>query len=159
MRFIFVKSLLMLVAIPLMASKSNFDSFIQFTVKNFNPPESVARVCDWQYAIVKLHINHVNQVTGYEVLNNVSKDFKSSLSYLKGYQFDKKASINQRHVLFCLSIVNFRMENCDTVGPNHHKLLKGVNKLKEYQANHKVEEKNSIFIYKEFTKQIFDYQK
>jgi hypothetical protein len=153
----FILSLIALLIIP--SYNSDFGDFVRFAVKNFDPPETVARKCDWQYAIIKLQVNKENKVVSFETLNEVSHDFNESLSFLKSYKFDSKLHINQRPILFCLSIVNLRWENCDSVGPNNRKFLKGVDKLKAYQSKHMQDEKNSIFIYKEFTKQIFDYEK
>jgi hypothetical protein len=157
MKYIILKCLFISFAITwLTVFKLNFDNFLQFTTKNFNPPESVARICDWQYVLIKLNTDSMNRVVDYEVLNDFSEDFKSSLTYLKGYQFGKNMPINKRSIVFCLSIINLRIENCDTVGPNHRKLLKGVDKLREYKKTHHLDDRNNIFIYKEVTKQIFD---
>jgi hypothetical protein len=75
----------------LMFSKShvNYDDLLYYTAKKFRAPESVNRICTWQYAIIKLQTNKSNQVVSYSILNNVSTDLTNSLKYLIGYQFKK----------------------------------------------------------------------
>jgi len=129
------------------------DNFTDFIMHNFDPPESVQRICIWQYVILKVHIDRTNKVTNYSIMNPVVNGLDSSFNFIKGYQFSKQAVWRKKNLILCIGLQNNRIEACDTVTNDGHPTpLMELNKFrKTYKKN------DAVFIHKNLYKMIEDW--
>lgn len=152
MKFLLIK-LLLILFIPI---RSDFTPFLDFVRFKFYPPESVKRVCTWQYAIIKVKTDRNNVITSYHVENKVSSDLINSFSFLKGYAFDKNIPINKHPIVFCVSIENRRTDSCDIPKPLNYKHEEPASKLKLYKLQHANKKMDLIYIKTIITEIVYD---
>ncbi len=153
MKFLLTKLLIVLILLP--HKNVNIDAFMNFIGTNLYLPESVKRVCTWQYAIVKVETDN-NIITSYHVENEVSNEFKNSFKFLKGYKFDKNKLLNNRSVIFCVSLENQRIDNCDIQKPANYKHEEAIERLKLYKLSHTNTKPRNLYINKIITQIIYD---
>jgi len=152
MKYLFIKALLVL----FISIQSTFDPFLDFVRVKFYPPESIKRICTWQYAIIKVKTDDNNVITSYQIENKVTTDLINSFSFLNGYKFDKNISINKRPIVFCVSIENQRIDNCDVQKPLNYKHEEATKKLNTYKLEQEKKKSNNIYINKIITEIVFD---
>jgi hypothetical protein len=128
------------------------DNFTDFIRRNFNPPESVQRICVWQYVILKVQIDRTNKVINYSIMNPVANGLDSSFNFIRGYQFSKKAVWSQKNLILCIGLQNNRIDACDTVTNDGHPTP--LMELKKFKKTYK--KNDAVFIYKNLYKIIED---
>jgi hypothetical protein len=91
----------------------DYNDFLKYAGKQFNPSDAIKNNCEWQYAVVQVNTNLNNKIVSYTILNNAHEDFKKGFGFLIGYQFPAKLPINKHPIVFCISIENQKL-NCMT---------------------------------------------
>ncbi len=120
------------------------DNFIHYIIRKFDPPESVQRVCLWQYVILKVKIDNSNKVTGYTIMNPVAKGLDSSFNFIRGYQFEKTVHWKRKNLMLCVGLENLRIDGCDTVTNDKHPTA--LMELRKFEKSYK--KNDAVFIHK-----------
>lgn len=138
------------------SQNANIEPFLKFVRLKFQAPESVKRICTWQYAIIKVQTDRNAVIKSYQIENKVSVDLMNSFEFLKGYAFKKDICMRSRVIVFCISIENQRIDNCDVIRPNGYKHIEARQIFNSYKHHHYEREPATIFVDKIITEIIFD---
>ncbi|GAB2701638.1 hypothetical protein GCM10027037_28710 [Mucilaginibacter koreensis] len=109
MKFIIIWGLSLL-GLLIQNVKPGVNEVMAYVRSKYKTPESVRNDCHWNYAVVKIKTNQHNVITGYELLNDASKDMYGSFRFLLSYRFSDKLNLKQRPVVFCLTVDNQKFD-------------------------------------------------
>ncbi|RKR81555.1 hypothetical protein BDD43_1702 [Mucilaginibacter gracilis] len=125
---------------------ANYTSFLDFVSTHFKPPETVKRVCTWQYAIVKVKTDGKSEIIDYHIENKVSNDLINSFQFLKGYHFNSGLNMRNRSLVFFYSIENQRVNNCDIPQPVNYKHPSAEKIYNQYKIKHSKDKQKNVYV-------------
>ncbi|MCJ8209234.1 hypothetical protein MUY27_05910 [Mucilaginibacter sp. RS28] len=95
--------------------KNNLEGFI---LKNYKPTKEQLASCEWQFALIKLHIDRQGKIVDYESVNGVPDEVMNAFKFLLGYKVLRSEPANSK-LLFYFSVNN--TETCNPKpGDNQH---------------------------------------
>ncbi|MEJ7694657.1 hypothetical protein [Daejeonella sp.] len=81
-----------------------FPEFEKYVLKNYRATKQQRSECKFIYACIVVQTDKFNKIIDLQFKNDVSGDMKSSLSFLKGYEFHEKYKIAEKPILFFLTV-------------------------------------------------------
>lgn len=132
---------------------ADYTSFSKFVITHLRLPEAVNRNCTWQYVIVKVMVDKNSTIVDYHIENKTFIDITRNFNYLKGYQFDNRLKLSSHNVVFVISLVNDRVDACDTVTNEKNK---ADSVFKQYKIDHTKAHPRNIYIKDIMTTVIYD---
>lgn len=92
-----------------------FKDFKKYIAFSYRIPSSVKEDCNWHYAVILIKTDKLCHIKTLSVLNEVSNDMQNSFNIIKKYKFPIDENLNEKSIVFCLSLDNHK-EDC--VVPN-----------------------------------------
>jgi len=83
---------------------ARFSEFEKYVIKNYRATIQQRSECKFFYASIVVQTDKSNKIIDLQFQNGVSEDMKSSLSFLKGYEFPAKYKVDENPILFFLTV-------------------------------------------------------